>query len=105
MRKLFLVVTLLSASTAVFAEPTPPQERAGTPEEQKAAGKKGLVVEQAGGAAAKAGVQPGDLIVGVGSTKVTTVDELRTQVDKAGKTAALLIERDGRQIYVPVKIS
>jgi serine protease Do len=76
-----------------------------TPEEQKAAGKKGLVVEQAGGAAAKAGVQPGDLIVGVGSTKVTTVDELKTQVDKAGKTAALLIERDGRQIYVPVKIS
>jgi hypothetical protein len=36
MRKLFLVVTLLSASTAVFAEPTPSQERAGTPEEQKA---------------------------------------------------------------------
>jgi hypothetical protein len=36
MRKLFLVVTLLSASTAVFAEPTPSQQRAGTPEEQKA---------------------------------------------------------------------
>jgi hypothetical protein len=36
MRKLFLVVTLLSASTVVFAEPTPPQQRAGTPEEQKA---------------------------------------------------------------------
>ena len=36
MRKLFLVVTLLSAATAVFAEPTPPQQRAGTPEEQKA---------------------------------------------------------------------
>jgi len=76
-----------------------------TPEEQKAAGKKGLVVEQAGGAAARAGVQPGDLIVGVGSTKVTTIDELKTQVDKAGKTVALLIERDGRQIYVPVKVS
>ena len=36
MRKLFLVITLLSASTAVLAGPTPPQERAGTPEEQKA---------------------------------------------------------------------
>ena len=76
-----------------------------SPEEQKASGKAGLVVEKSGGAAAKAGVQPGDLIVGVGSTKVTTVDELRAQVDKAGKTAALLIEREGRQIYVPVKIS
>jgi len=27
------------------------------------------------------------------------------QVDKSGKTAALLIEREGRQIYVPVKVS
>jgi serine protease Do len=79
--------------------------RALTPEEQKAAGKKGLVVEQSGGAAAKAGVQQGDLILGVGSNKVTTVEELKTQVDKAGKTVALLIEREGRQIYVPVKIS
>jgi len=76
-----------------------------SPEEQKASGKTGLVVEKSGGAAAKAGVQPGDLIVGVGSTRVTTVEELRAQVDKAGKTAALLIEREGRQIYVPVKVS
>jgi len=76
-----------------------------SPEEQKASGNAGLVVEKSGGAAAKAGVQPGDLIVGVGSTKVTTVEELRAQVDKAGKTAALLIEREGRQIYVPVKVS
>jgi serine protease Do len=76
-----------------------------SPEEQKASGKAGLVVEKSGGAAAKAGVQPGDLIVGVGSTRVTTVEELRAQVDKAGKTAALLIEREGRQIYVPVKVS
>ena len=76
-----------------------------SPEEQKASGKAGLVVEKSGGAAAKAGVQPGDLIVGVGSTKVTTIEELRAQVDKAGKTAALLIEREGRQIYVPVKVS
>jgi serine protease Do len=75
-----------------------------SPEEQKASGKSGLVVERAGGAAAKAGVKPGDLIVGVGPTKVNTVDELKSQVDKAGKTAALLIERDGRQIYVPVRI-
>jgi len=76
-----------------------------TPEERKASGKAGLVVEKAGGPAAKAGVQPGDLIVGVGSTKVTTVEELKAQVDKSGKTAALLIEREGRQIYVPVKVS
>ncbi len=76
-----------------------------TAEEQKASGTMGLVVEKAGGAAAKAGVQPGDVIVGVGPHKVNTIDELKSQVDKAGKTVALLIERQGRQIYVPVKIS
>jgi len=76
-----------------------------TPEERKASGKAGLVVEKAGGPAAKAGVQPGDLIVGVGAARVTTVEELKAQVDKSGKTAALLIEREGRQIYVPVKVS
>ena len=64
-----------------------------------------MVVEKSGGAAAKAGVQAGDLIVGVGAAKVTTPDDLKSQVDKAGKTVALLIERQGRQMYVPVKIS
>jgi len=76
-----------------------------TPEEQKASGTTGLVVEKSGGAAARAGVQPGDVIVGVGPHKVNTLDELKTQVDKAGKTVALLIERQGRQIFVPVKLS
>ena len=76
-----------------------------TPEERKASGATGLVVERAGGAAARAGVQPGDVIVGVGTSKVSTVAELKTQVEKAGKTVALLIEREGHQIYVPVKIS
>lgn len=76
-----------------------------TPEERKASGSTGLVVEKAGGAAAKAGVQQGDLIVGVGPNKVNTVDELKAQIDKAGKSVALLIERQGRQIYVPVRIS
>jgi hypothetical protein len=38
MRKFFLVVTLLSlsASTGAIAEQQPPQQRSGTPEEQKA---------------------------------------------------------------------
>ena len=46
------------------------------------------VVEQAGGAAAKAGVQRGDVIIGVGSSAVNSVDELRSAVDKSGKTVA-----------------
>jgi serine protease Do len=76
-----------------------------TADERNADGKTGLVVEKSGGAAARAGVQAGDVIVGVGSAAVSSVDELRSLVDKAGKTVALLIERQGRRIYVPVKLS
>jgi serine protease Do len=75
-----------------------------TPEEKKDGAKSGVVVERAGGAAARAGVQAGDVIVGVGAAKVSTPEELKSLVDKSGKTVALLIERQGRQIYVPVKI-
>jgi serine protease Do len=75
-----------------------------TPEEKKAGASAGVVVERAGGAAAKAGVQAGDVIVGVGAAKVSSPEELKSLIDKSGKTVALLIERQGRQIYVPVKI-
>jgi serine protease Do len=75
-----------------------------TPEEKKESGKSGVLVERAGGAAARAGVQAGDLIVGVGAAKVSSPEELKSLVDKSGKTVALLIERQGRQIYVPVKV-
>ena len=56
-----------------------------TPDEKKEVGHDGLVVENATGPAAKAGIQPGDLVVGVGTTKVTTLDELKKHVDKAGQ--------------------
>ena len=79
--------------------------RARSADEQKGGAKGGLVVERAVGAAAKAGVQVGDVILGVGSSTVNSIDELRSAVDKSGKTVALLIEREGRQIYVPVKLS
>jgi serine protease Do len=75
-----------------------------TSEEKQEVGHGGLVVENANGPAALAGIQPGDVIVSVGSTRVTTVEGLRQQVDKAGKNIALLIERNGQKIFVPVRV-
>ena len=75
-----------------------------TSDEKQEVGHGGLVVENASGPAALAGIQPGDVIVSVGTTKVTTVEGLKQQVDKAGKTVALLIERNGQQIFVPVRV-
>ena len=76
-----------------------------TPEEKKSGNvERGVIVEQVGGAAAKAGVQAGDVIVSVNRKPINTPEELKSAIDKAGKTVALLIRRDDAQIFVPVTI-
>ena len=75
-----------------------------TADEKQEVGHGGLVVENVNGPAALAGIQPGDVILSVGSTNVTTVEGLKRQVDKAGKNVALLIERNGQKIFVPVRV-
>jgi serine protease Do len=64
----------------------------------------GVVVEQVAGAAARAGVQPGDVILSVNRTPVKSPAQLRELVGKSGKTVALLIQREDAQIFVPVRI-
>ncbi len=55
--------------------------------------------------AAAAGVQRGDIILGVNGKPVKSVDELKVAARKTkGKVVALLIERDSAQIFVPVRI-
>ena len=73
-------------------------------EEQAAGVKGGLVVEQSSGPAAKAGVEPGDIILALNSTPVKSVNELRTMVQKAGKVAALLVQRHDAKIFIPVEL-
>ncbi len=64
-----------------------------------------LLVEDVDGPAAGAGVQPGDIILGVNGSKVKSIDELRAAAKKRnGKVVALLIERDNAQIFVPVRV-
>ncbi len=76
-----------------------------TPEEKREAkGRTGLVVEDVGGAAARAGIQAGDLVISFNGTAVKTVDELKQQVSKAGKRVAILIMREGQQLFVPVEL-
>jgi serine protease Do len=68
-------------------------------------GKGGLLVEQVSGAAERAGVQPGDLVLALNGTPVATPQELRDQAAKAGKRAALLVQRNDRQLFVPIELS
>jgi serine protease Do len=64
----------------------------------------GLVVQDVAGAAERAGVRPGDVIVAVNSTPVKSVDQLKSLVDKSGKTVALLVQRDDARIFIPVTL-
>jgi serine protease Do len=76
-----------------------------TRDEQKAVGVTGgLVVENATGAAATAGIQPGDVILSVNNTPVQSVKQLQALLSKAGKRIALLVQREDAKMYVPVDL-
>lgn len=65
---------------------------------------RGLLVQQSNGAAANAGIQAGDVILAVNGQPVTSVQQLKTMVSRAGDSIALLIQRDNAQIFVPVDL-
>jgi serine protease Do len=62
-----------------------------------------LLVEDVTGPAAEAGVRPGDVILGVNGKPVKSLAELKNATS-SGKVAALLLERGGDTVFVPVKI-
>ena len=74
-------------------------------QERQEAKTDGLLVEQVSGPAEAAGVQQGDIIVGVNGARVKSVKDLQEAAKKAGKVVALLIQRDGAQIFLPVRIN
>ncbi len=75
------------------------------PEERAQSGlKSGLVVQDADGAAARAGIRSGDVILSVNGTPVKSVEEMRALVAKAGKHVALLVQRDEARLFVPVPL-
>jgi serine protease Do len=87
-----------SGRLGLTVRPLDPQER----RQVKTQGE--LVVEDVGGPAAVAGVQPGDIILAVNSAAVKSVAEFESAVRKSGKTVALLIQRDANQIFIPIRI-
>ena len=76
-----------------------------TPEERKEAGiDQGLVVEQVGGPAARAGIRPGDVITAVNGTPVKSAQELRAAAAKAKDGIAVLVRRGEQSIFVPLEL-
>ena len=76
-----------------------------TPEEERRAHiDGGVMVENVSGPAQRAGIQPGDVILALNGEQISGPDELRKLAEKSGKTVALLVQRGGERIYLPVVI-
>jgi serine protease Do len=76
-----------------------------TPQERQAVDTRGsLVIDDVSGAAAKAGLEPGDIVLAVNGKTVSSVKELDRAIHRAGRTAALLIQREEAQIFVPIQL-
>lgn len=110
-----LSATLAEAKELVAAaDATPdkaPQGRLGVAVRPLTAGEKaeshlvsGLLVEQSTGAAARGGIEPGDVIVAVNGRSVETVEQLQAVLGKDAKHLALLIQRGDAKIFIPVKL-
>jgi len=77
-----------------------------TPAEKQSVDTEGsIIVADVKGSAARAGIEPGDIILAVNDRSVKSVQDLRAVASKLrpGESAALLVERGGAQIFVPVR--
>ena len=64
----------------------------------------GLLVQDASGPAAMAGVQSGDVLIAVNGTAVKNIEQVKAAVAKSEKSVALLIQRGNDKIFVPVNL-
>jgi len=67
----------------------------------------GVLVEDATGDAARAGIRTGDVILAVNNNKVASVAAFRKAIAAVpvGKSAAILVRRGDGSLYIPLKIS
>lgn len=64
----------------------------------------GLFVEQVDGAAREAEVHVGDIIIGANGKKIASIAELEAQIIGSKRSIALLVNRQGSNIFIPIRI-
>ena len=78
-----------------------------TPQQKKKInGKNGVIIIEAQGPAADAGIRRGDVLLGLNNTEVISVEQASKAIASlnAGKSVALLVLRGENTLYVPVKV-
>ena len=111
-KSLTLTATIGSATPSVADTATAAAEQGSklglavrplSPQERSQAGVSGgLMVEDARGHAADAGIQPGDVVLSVDGTPVESVEQLRKIIGSHANQVALLIQRGDTRLFVPV---
>jgi serine protease Do len=64
----------------------------------------GLVVEDVDGAAERAGIVAGDVLLAINGKPVQSIDQVKSVLAGKPKSVALLVQREGEKIFVPVKV-
>jgi serine protease Do len=65
---------------------------------------RGMVIEAVTGPAARAGIVAGDVLLSINGQPVQSVDQVRGILQSRPASVALLVERQGERIFVPVKL-
>ena len=73
-------------------------------EKKQLDGVQGVLVEQASGPAARAGIRAGDVVTAVNGKPVTSVQDLRAAAAKEKGTVALLVKRGEVSLFVTIEI-
>ena len=87
------------AKLGLAVRPLSPQERRGSGLDG------GLLVENVDGPALRAGLRPGDVIVGANGQKIGSVAELEALVEKSRRSVALLVSRQGTTIFLALRLT
>ena len=64
----------------------------------------GLVIERVAGPAARAGLTAGDVLLAINGQAVGSVEQVKSVMAQKPKSVALLVERRGERIFVPVNL-
>lgn len=65
----------------------------------------GLFIEKVSGAAERAGVQAGDLLLAVNNEAMHTIAQAGTAADRSAGAVALLLLREGSRIFIPLRLA
>lgn len=85
------------AKLGLSVRPMRPGEKSGGVES-------GLIVDRVDGAARDAELHVGDVIVGANGHKIVSVADLEAQIEASRRSIALLVNRQGSNIFIPVLI-